>query len=79
MASDRDSNSWQGEAVVDEEIQPHQLGRVKFRGSYWNARSTQAVTFVPGEVVLVVGRENITLLVERLPWQTDRVAFDGEN
>ncbi|MDY6786375.1 MAG: NfeD family protein [Cyanobacteriota bacterium] len=66
--SGRDRNVWQGEAVVDEEIQPHRVGRVRFRGSYWNARCSDRITFVPGETVMVVGRDNITLLVKRLSW-----------
>lgn len=60
-------NSWQGKAVVDEEIRPERPGRVKFRGSYWQARCDRKMTFVPGEIVLVIGRDKLTLLVERLP------------
>jgi membrane protein implicated in regulation of membrane protease activity len=67
--SDRDRKVWQGEAIVDEEIQPNKVGRVKFRGSYWSARCSDRVTLVPGEVVRVIGRDSITLLVKRMPWE----------
>lgn len=63
----QNSTPWQGEAIVDEEIQPYKTGRVKFRGSYWEARCDRKMTFVPGEVVRVIGRDNLTLLIERLP------------
>ncbi|MBD2577929.1 NfeD family protein [Oscillatoria sp. FACHB-1406] len=66
MPIDRSSNPWQGEAIVDEEIQPYKSGRVKFRGTYWEARCDRKMTFVPGEVVRVLRRENLTLVVERL-------------
>lgn len=52
-----------GEAIVDEEIQPHRKGRVNWRGSYWPARCELDITLVPEEIVEVVGLENITLLV----------------
>lgn len=53
-----------GEAIVDTLIEPSQPGRVKFQGSWWSARCDRNLTIPPGEVVQVIGRENITLLVE---------------
>ena len=54
----------QREAVVEQTIQPYRSGRVRFRGSWWNARCEQAITFNPGEIVYVVGMTGITLLVQ---------------
>lgn len=57
------SNRWHGEAVVDDTIAPNRIGRVRFRATYWNARCDRSLTFLPGEVVEVVGIDNLTLLV----------------
>lgn len=51
-------------AIVEEEIQPNQPGRVRFQSSWWPARCDREITLKPGEVVHVVGLENITLIVE---------------
>lgn len=50
-------------------VSPNQRGRIKFDATYWFARfsdSNITETIVPGMLVLVVGREGITLLVEIL-------------
>jgi membrane protein implicated in regulation of membrane protease activity len=51
-------------AIVEEEIRPNQPGRVRFQSSWWPAKCEQQITLKPGEVVHVVGLENITLIVE---------------
>lgn len=51
-------------AIVEEEIRPNQPGRVRFQSSWWPAKCDGQITFKPGEVVHVVGLENITLIVE---------------
>ena len=53
-------------AEVVERICPHQRGRVRYRGSYWYARTEQDVCILPMTKVLVIGRENLTLLVKPL-------------
>lgn len=52
------------EATVTKIIRPHQRGRVKFQGSWWSARCLEPETLYPGEIVWVVGTDNITLLVK---------------
>jgi membrane protein implicated in regulation of membrane protease activity len=51
-------------AVVATIIHPHRTGRIKFQGSWWFARCDHNITLHPGETVQVIGRQNITLLVE---------------
>ena len=55
------------EAVVDEIIRPNELGRIRYRGSLWNAKCLQENTIYPEEVVYVVGNDNITLIVDTFP------------
>lgn len=52
------------QAIVDEEIPAYGVGRVRFQASWWPARCDRAVTLVRGQIVYVVGIDNITLLVE---------------
>lgn len=56
--------SLEREAIVDETIHPYRSGRVRFRGSWWNARCEQAITINPEEIVYVIGMTGITLLVK---------------
>lgn len=57
----QESEQW---AIVDETIVPYFGGRVRFQSSWWPALCLHHITLGPGEVVCVVGRHNITLLVE---------------
>ena len=57
-------NRWQGIAIVETAIKPNQTGRVKFRGSHWNARCSKSVTLIAGSRVEVIGIKNISLIVE---------------
>ncbi|WP_416672022.1 NfeD family protein [Egbenema bharatensis] len=66
-AATLDVKLFAGKAIVDAMIQPSKNGRVRFQGSWWSARCEQNITILPGEAVRVVGRQNITLLVEPLP------------
>ncbi|MEG3863318.1 NfeD family protein [Microcoleus sp. herbarium12] len=50
-------------AIVDEEIRPLESGRVRFQNSWWPAKCEQEITFQPGDVVRVIGIDNITLIV----------------
>ncbi len=60
----RKFNELKGQAIVEQTIQPGINGRVHFRNSWWPAQCQQNMTLVPGEIVDVIGHDNITLLVE---------------
>lgn len=50
---------------VVEFIQPGEVGgKVKYQGANWAAKASEPIP--PGESVRIVGRENITLIVERV-------------
>ena len=51
-------------AIVDEQIRPQECGRVRFQNSWWPSKCDRDLTFEPGDEVLVVGIDNITLIVE---------------
>ncbi|WP_017306806.1 NfeD family protein [Spirulina subsalsa] len=53
-----------GPAIVEEMIHPHCRGRVRYRAGWWFALCEQETIISPGEVVEVVGIQNITLLVK---------------
>ena len=55
--------SYRGRAIVSTTIAPHTRGRVHFQGSWWPAQCKHNITLSVGEVVQVIGRQNITLLV----------------
>ncbi len=52
------------EAVVVARITPKKHGRVEFRGSTWNATAKE--TIAAGRTVKIIGKKNITLVVELL-------------
>lgn len=58
------SRYFQGEGIVDEAIHPHRKGRVRFRGSWWFAKCEDNLTIAPGEMVEVLGVQDITLIVK---------------
>lgn len=58
--------SFEGEAIVATPIAPHQSSQVQFQGSWWLARSVENGLIPKGAIVRVIGRINLTLLVEPL-------------
>ena len=53
-----------GQAIVEQAISPDRSGRVRFKASRWFARCDQPLAIAAGELVDVIGVQNITLLVE---------------
>jgi len=51
-------------AIVSDDILPHQTGRVSFQSSWWPALCQQKIRILAGTTVRVIGRSNITLIVE---------------
>lgn len=58
-----DPMQFEGEAVIEEVVVPGKKWRIYFRGTWWNAISTQSIACNPQETVYVVGRTGITLIV----------------
>lgn len=59
-----------GNGIVTETITTTQRGRVKFDSSYWPARLHEInvpTRLTPQDLVIVVGREGMTLLVQPDP------------
>ena len=52
------------EIVVD--IEPGELGRVEHGGSSWQARAEGEQTILKGEQVKIIGRDNITWIVQKI-------------
>lgn len=59
---------WEGkiEAVVEQ----GKIWRVWYDATTWTARSNGSTEFHPGDWVKVVGREDLTLLIE--PWENNK-------
>ncbi len=55
-----------GVAEVLETISPVKDGRIRFRGTTWNARTSGTDTFAPGASVRVISREGLVYVVEPL-------------
>lgn len=56
------------EAVIDEVIYPGRKWRVRYQGSWWDARSEQLnMTLDIGATVYVIGRQNLVLLIQSIP------------
>lgn len=55
-----------GEGVVDRVVHQTRLWRIKFQGTYWNAKSKCLTTLIPGDLVRIVGMQNTNLLIEPL-------------
>lgn len=51
------------EAVVTQAIAPHNMGRVKFRGTRWRALSDLGHTLPAGTHVQVIGRHRTSILI----------------
>ncbi len=54
------------EAVVIETISSDGFGRIQHSGSSWQAKSLGSVEILKDENVKIIGRENITWIVEKL-------------
>ena len=52
------------EIIAD--IDPGELGRVEYSGSPWQARAEREQTFLKGEKVKIIGRDNITWIVQKI-------------
>lgn len=55
------------EAVIEDVVEPGRQWRVRYEASFWKARSVQTgMQFLPKQIVRVVGRQNLTLIIQAL-------------
>jgi hypothetical protein len=64
-----------GKASVDQAILPGRSGRVWWQASCWPARCPHPIHLEPGTKVKILGRTNITLLVEPLDWPSCKLSL----
>lgn len=57
-----ESSLLEREAIVTLAIAPGRAGQVEFHGSWWKARCAQSITLLPGSIVYVVDRQDVTTL-----------------
>lgn len=62
--ADEQGEPWQGQAIVEREIQPRRTGQVYFNSAWWLARCPQNLSIAAGEIVDVIRRNGTTLIVE---------------
>ena len=56
-----------GEIVeIISDIKPDEIGRVEHSGSSWQARAEGDQTILKGEQVKIIGRDNITWIVQKI-------------
>ena len=58
------ANDFDRIATVAEKIDPYHRGRVRYQGTYWYAMLSEDAAVFPGDRVLVIGREAMTLIVQ---------------
>ena len=69
--SDSDHERLHGVVTID--IHPNRLGQVKFAGGWWSAKCGRAIIIKAGTLVHVIGRENISLIVEPVGERMTRI------
>ena len=58
------------EAVIDRVVHPGKEWRVRYQASFWKARAAGPhLDLEPGDRVRVVGRQNLSLLIQASPLQ----------
>ena len=62
-----DDEQSEHEAVIEDVLEPGKEWRVRYKASCWKACSTKTHTqFKPNDVVQVIGRQNLTLVIQAL-------------
>lgn len=62
-----DDEQSEHKAVIEDVLEPGKQWRVRYKASFWKACSTKAgIQFRPKDTVCVVGRQNLTLIIQAL-------------
>ncbi|MBE9065334.1 hypothetical protein IQ260_01565 [Leptolyngbya cf. ectocarpi LEGE 11479] len=60
-----DDEQSEHEAVIEDILEPGKEWRVRYKASFWKAHAIKGnLNFSPKDVVQVVGRQNLTLLIQ---------------
>lgn len=62
-----DNQQTEHEAVIEDVLEPGKCWRVRYQASFWKAYAININTQLqPADIVHVVGRQNLTLVIEAL-------------
>lgn len=76
MSTQNQNDPEQLYGIVTIAIHPNRNGQIKFKGGWWSAKCGQSIVIDQGTLVTILGRDNITLVVEPFGPRTD--AHDQE-
>lgn len=62
-----DDEQTEHEAIIEDILKPGKCWRVRYQASFWKAYSLSTeIQFQPQDLVQVVGRQNLTLVIQAL-------------
>ena len=66
VSIDEDQQAIGTEVEIVEDILDGKLGRIKYTESTWQAKTVDSITILKGEKAKIIGRDNITWIVQKI-------------